>query len=389
MRRSALVLIVLGLVGFVATATRAARAQPPIAQATVGIVDLVEVRGLIDAPVANYLLERLEKAGAAAADTEGADALILQIDSPGALDVDVDVLVAAVEDAAVPIVAWVAPRGARVAGAATDLVRAADLLFVGTDAHAPDADGSAAALQDVLRALDGRNLDGTTLETWDGSQQLLTVSVRFQDMTVLAQVLHSVTSPEVALMLLLIGIFGLIFEAYNPGIGLAAIIGLASLVLALYALDALPTNWWGILAIVAGIAALVYDVHVAGLGPATLAGLAGIALGARLLFPTEPDAVSLSWWAIGAALVGTLVFFISVMTAALRVRLRRPISDEDALIGTIGEAQTDIAPEGTVLTKGTVWRARTMETGIAAGEKVKVMASEGFVLLVEPVHHDD
>ncbi len=81
-----------------------------------------------------------------------------------------------------------------------------------------------------------------------------------------------------------------------------------------------------------------------------------------------------------------LIFFISVMTAALRVRLRRPITGEEAIVGTIGEAKTDIAPEGTVFTKGTLWRARTMETGIAAGSKVKVMATEGLVLLVEPLH---
>jgi membrane-bound serine protease (ClpP class) len=74
------------------------------------------------------------------------------------------------------------------------------------------------------------------------------------------------------------------------------------------------------------------------------------------------------------------------MTAALRVRLRRPISGEDALVGTVGVAKTDIAPEGTVTTKGTLWRARTMETGIAAGSKVEIKATEGLVLLVEPLH---
>jgi membrane-bound ClpP family serine protease len=64
------------------------------------------------------------------------------------------------------------------------------------------------------------------------------------------------------------------------------------------------------------------------------------------------------------------------------------VSDEEGIVGTIGEAKTDIAPEGTVLTKGTLWRARTMETGIAAGSKVEVKATEGLVLLVEPLHED-
>jgi membrane-bound ClpP family serine protease len=71
------------------------------------------------------------------------------------------------------------------------------------------------------------------------------------------------------------------------------------------------------------------------------------------------------------------------------VRLRRPITGEDSLIGQVAEARTDIAPEGTVFTKGTLWRARTMETGIAAGSKVQVKATEGLVLLVEPLHEHE
>jgi membrane-bound serine protease (ClpP class) len=89
---------------------------------------------------------------------------------------------------------------------------------------------------------------------------------------------------------------------------------------------------------------------------------------------------------IAFAVFLTLVFFFSVMTAALRVRLRRPITGEEGIVGTVGEAKTDIAPEGTVLSKGMLWRARTMETGIAAGSKVEVKATEGLVLLVEPLH---
>jgi len=69
----------------------------------------------------------------------------------------------------------------------------------------------------------------------------------------------------------------------------------------------------------------------------------------------------------------------------LRVRLRRPITGQESLVGLLGEATTDIAPEGTVLTKGMLWRARTMETGIAAGSQVEVKATEGLVLLVEPL----
>jgi membrane-bound serine protease (ClpP class) len=133
---------------------------------------------------------------------------------------------------------------------------------------------------------------------------------------------------------------------------------------------------------------LLVDLHTAGLGAWTAGGLVLLIAGGLMLFSGADPALSLSPWAIFAAVAGTLLFFVSVMTAALRVRLRRPITGEEAMVGTVGEAKTDIAPEGTVMTKGALWRARTMETGIAAGSKVQVKATEGLVLLVEPLHED-
>jgi membrane-bound ClpP family serine protease len=110
--------------------------------------------------------------------------------------------------------------------------------------------------------------------------------------------------------------------------------------------------------------------------------------GGLMMFSGADPALALSPWAIVAAVAATLLFFVSVMTAALRVRLRRPVIGEEAMVGAVAEAKTDIAPEGTVMTKGTLWRARTMETGIAAGSKVEVKATEGLVLLVEPLHEE-
>ncbi|MDQ3752409.1 MAG: hypothetical protein M3333_05915, partial [Actinomycetota bacterium] len=147
----------------------------------------------------------------------------------------------------------------------------------------------------------------------------------------------------------------------------------------------LPTEWLAVLAIVAAVGFFVVDVQTAGLGAWTIAGVAGLIPGAALLFAGS-SSLSVDPWVIAASIVGTLIFFISVMTAALRVRLRRPVTGEESLIGMVGEAETDIAPEGTVRTKGMLWRARTMETGIAAGSRVEVKASEGLVLLVEPLH---
>jgi membrane-bound serine protease (ClpP class) len=412
------------------------------------IVDLVGVEGVIDPPTADYIADRLARS-----QEDGAHAVIIQLDTPGGLDVSMRAIVQDILDSDVPVIVWVAPRGARAASAGTFVAYAAHLSYMaeatvmgaatpvnlsgdttpelerkitndaseylrelatlrgrnrawaeaavreGESIGAARAvsigavDGMASSLRELLQEVDGSPVDLATapdgpLETWDSSAQVPSVTVRFQDMNLVGRLLHAVVSPELAFLLLLVGIFGLIFEVYNPGIGLAGVLGAVALLLGLYGLFVLPTNWLGVLLIVLAVVLLVIDLHTAGLGLLTVGGLAILIAGASLLFSGAPEALSLSPWSIAAAVAVTVLFFISVMTAALRVRLRRPIVGEESLVGTVGEAKTDIAPEGTVLSKGTLWRARTMETGIPAGARVQIKATEGLVLLVEPLHND-
>ena len=416
---------------------------PLAAQEARPSVDLVQVKGVIDPPVAQYLEDRVE--GAARG---GVQAVIVEIDTPGGLQVSNQRLVSAVLEAKVPVVAWVAPRGAGAAGAGALLVYASNLAYMGEATELGPAgpptlasntssqraalsalfdrlaqmrgrgpgsapppvikdqivpadiavqsayvDGTATSLRALLEAIDGQRVvmdDGVrTLETWDENAGAPSVTIRFAQMNLAQRLLHAVISPEVAFLLLLLGLFGLIFELYNPGIGLAAIAGAGSLVLSVYSLSVLPTNWGAVLVVVVGVLLLLFDLQTGALGVASIAGLAALVGGALTIFRGAPDALALSTWAVVAAVALTIIFFVSVMTAALRVRLRRPVTDEDGIVGTIAEAKTDIAPEGTVLTKGTLWRARTMEMGIAAGSKVEVKATEGLVLLVEPFHEPE
>ena len=434
--------LIAGLVGLLAPTAGAQESQPPASAS----VDVVEVTGVIDQPMADYLTARL-----AGAERDGVQAVVIQLDTPGGLDVAMRDIIRQMLDSDVPVVVWVAPRGARAASAGTFIAYAADLAYMaeateigaaspinlagdtsdtlerkvtndavafirslaetnGRNADwAEDAvreaasisaaeavdieviDGTASSLGDLLRTLDGREVEvgdgsSTTIETWNEEGNTPSVTIRFQQMNLMQRLLHAVTNPDVAFILLLIGMFGLIFELYNPGIGLAGIIGGVSLLLGLYALSVLPTNWVGVLLIVLAVVFFVVDVHAAGLGVWSAGGAIALIAGALLLFSGAEEALQLDLWVIGAALFGTLIFFVSVMTAALRVRLRRPVTGQEGIIGQIAEARTDIAPEGTVFTAGTLWRARTMETGIAAGSKVEVKATEGLVLLVEPLH---
>jgi membrane-bound serine protease (ClpP class) len=417
-------------------------------------LDVVSVEGVIDPTVANYLKSKLE-----AAEEDGVHAVVIQLDTPGGLDVSMREIIQQMLDSEVPVIVWVAPRGARAASAGTFITYAADLAYMaeatelgaatpidlgggdlstkvindsaayirslaeanGRDVEFAEAavregasitseeaaetgviNGLASSLGDLLRAMDGQTvtvspgglesvapLTEVTLETWSEADNAPSVIYRFQDMNVMQRLLHAVTSPEVAYLLLLIGFFGIIFELYNPGIGLAGILGAICLLLGFYGLSVLPTNWVGVLLITVAVVAFIIDLQIAGFGIWTIGGVAALIGGGLILFSGADDALAVSPWAIVAAVIGSLVFFVSVMTAALRVRLRRPVTGQESIVGTIGEAQTDIAPEGTVLSKGVLWKARTMETGIAAGSKVEVKATEGLVLLVEPLHEEE
>jgi membrane-bound serine protease (ClpP class) len=440
-RLISLIFVVAGLViGLVAPAAGQDEAES---------VDVIEVEGVIDPTLSNYLRGRLQ-----VAEADRVHAAIIQLDTPGGLDVSMREIIQDILDSEVPVVVWIAPRGARAASAGTFITYAANLAFMadatelgaatpvdlgggdmsetlerkvtndaaafirelartrGRNAEwAEDAvreaasigafeaveidvvNGMASSLAELLQGMDGETVEtGTgaraTLETWNEAESQPSVGVRFQEMNILQRLLHAVTRPDIAFYLVLIGLYGLIFELYNPGIGLAGILGGVSLLLGFYALSVLPTNWAGLFLIVLGVIFFIVDLQTAGLGVWTVGGTAALVAGGLLLFSGASPVLELNVGSLIAAVAGTLIFFVSVMTAALRVRLRRPITGEEGIVGAVGEAKTDIAPEGTVMTKGTMWRARTMETGIAAGSKVLVKATEGLVLLVEPWHEE-
>jgi membrane-bound serine protease (ClpP class) len=436
--------VVAAFVAVLAVLAGPAFAQDPPAP----YLDIVEIEGVIDGPTADYLIDQIDAA------QEDAHAVVIQLDTPGGLDIAMRDVIGKIMQSEIPVIVWVAPQGSRAASAGTFIAYAANLTYMaaatelgaatpvnlsgeslppaveakatndavafitelarerGRDVEFAEAavreaeaigvteavernvvDGQASSLRELLQAVDGDTVEvaggaNATLETWDPATGP-TVTFRFQQMDLLQRLQHALTSPEVAFLLLLAGAFGIIFELYNPGIGLAGILGAASLLMGFYGLSVLPTNWLGVLLIVLAVALLLVDLHTAGLGAWTAAGLVLMIAGGLMLFSGADPALSLSPWAIVAAVAATLLFFVSVMTAALRVRLRRPITGEEAMVGTVAEAKTDIAPEGTVMTKGMLWRARTMETGIAAGSKVQVKATEGLVLLVEPLHEEE
>ncbi|MGH2688016.1 MAG: NfeD family protein, partial [Actinomycetota bacterium] len=207
--------------------------------------------------------------------------------------------------------------------------------------------------------------------------------LRFHKLSVMERLLHTALRPEIAYFLLLFGLFGLIFEVYNPGVGAAGLTGGICLAFAFYAFTVLPTSWGGLALLIAAVALLIVEMHEAGLGIFTVAGLGAFVAGSMLLFRGADPALRLPWLAIAVAVACLLLFFISVMTAAIRSRASVPVSGSESVAGMIGEARTDIAPDGQVFAKGTLWKARTAGMAIPEGARVTILGASGLTLIVE------
>jgi membrane-bound serine protease (ClpP class) len=410
-------------------ATIAARAPGARAQGAAAVIDFIPVEGVVDPPAARFLLRELD-----AAARGGADLVVVQLNTPGGLDAPVGRIVERILASKVPVVTWVSPSAGRAQsagafitlaghvavmapgttlgpsrpanlasterGAGTETAerlrsiaelrgRDVDLVdrLAGSSFSAEQAvdgglvDFAAGAPATLLQKLDGR---ATVV---DGRQVTLSTAryqLRFHKMGVMERLLHTAIRPEIAYFLLLLGLFGLIFEVYNPGVGAAGLTGGICLAFSFYALSVLPTSWGGVALLVIAVGFLLVEMHEAGLGFFTVAGLVVLVLGSLMLFSGAAPVLRLPWIAVAVAVAATLLFFISVMTAAIRSRASVPAAGSGGMTGMIGEARTDIAPEGQVFANGTLWKARTAGMAIPEGAKVEILGVSGLLLIVEP-----
>jgi membrane-bound serine protease (ClpP class) len=281
---------------------------------------------------------------------------------------------------AVPLLRSIARARGRNVDWANGIVRKPVALTAGEAVKERLADFVAGSPATLLEKLDGRavEVDGRPVTLSTGSYQL-----RFHKMSVLERLLHTAIRPEIAYFLLLFGLFGLIFEIYNPGVGAAGLTGGICLAFSFYALSVLPTSWAGVALLVLAVGFFLVEMHEAGLGAFTVAGMAAFIAGSVMLFSGADPALRIPWIAIAVAVVCMLLFFISVMTAAIRSRASVPVAGSESMTGLIGEARTDIAPDGRVFAKGTLWKARTAGMAIPQGAKVKILGVSGLMLIVE------
>jgi membrane-bound serine protease (ClpP class) len=263
---------------------------------------------------------------------------------------------------------------------------AADAVRLGVSVPAFEAlklqviDVIADDVPDLLRKINGRAVKvagrSQLLET--AELPIETVQPGWQ-----TELLELVTNPNVAFILMLIGIYGIIFEFINPGTVVPGLIGSISLLVALFALNLLPINYAGAALLLLGIGLIVAEAHIGSFGAIGVLGIVAFVTGSIMMFPSSPPGFVLSRSLVATAAIASAAFFLVVLSLLLRSRRRPKVIGKEAMLAATGEAIAWQGVEGRVRVNGEIWRARA--TGpVQPGTQVKVIDRDGLVLVVEP-----
>jgi membrane-bound serine protease (ClpP class) len=401
-------------------------------EVTVAAVDVLQVSGFFD----EILVSEIESA-IGRADDSGSQALILQVNSRGTVvdDDRVTELIETIADAPIPIGVWVGPTGARFYGTAAQILAVADVTgmapgarvgYIGTpldpdnatidigvaedrlrngsvglsDARSLDIfkqridDEGIPTVANMVQALDGFESGGVVLVTTeivvldDGSTRFDTVAtVRFSKLSLVDQLFHTVASPPVAYLLLLIGLALLVFEFFTAGVGIAGAVGAICTLLAFSGLAVLPARGWAVALIMVAMLAFSIDVQVGIPRFWTGVGIAFTIIGSWYIFEDLPGtSMRPSWIALITGIGGVMLTFIVGMPSMVRTRFATPTIGREWMIGEEGTVIDDVDPEGVVQVGEGRWRARTNRaTPVHTGDTVRVAAIDGITLEVEPL----
>jgi membrane-bound serine protease (ClpP class) len=243
------------------------------------------------------------------------------------------------------------------------------------------ADLIAADLPDLLKKLDGRKLSlqgrEITLKTQGAQLQVYEPDWR-------NRLLATIADPNVAYILMLLGIYGIFFELWNPGYVLPGVIGGICLLLALYAFQVLPISFAGLGLILLGIAFMVAEAFMPSFGVLGIGGVVAFVVGSIILMDTDVEGYTVAWPLIAGVALASAAFFFAVVAMAMKARKRQVVSGQEEMLGAPGAALENFKDgEGRVRVHSEEWQARS-DKPIKRGQKVKVTRIEGLILTVEP-----
>ncbi len=401
---------------------------------------VAELDGIIHPVSAEYLIGVINQA-----DASGADLVVIILRTPGGLLDSTRDIVSRMITSRAPVAVFVGPSGGRAASAGFILTLAADVAVMAPGTHigaAHPVSGNGQAMDDVtsqkaasdaaayvrtlaeargrnvalaaaavlesraftdLEALQAtpplidftasdvddllRRLDGRTIKRFDGrsvSVRTQDVEIRRVEMTRRQRFLSAIAHPEIAYLLMTIGMIGLTVELWNPGAVLPGVAGGLSLLLAFFALQILPLNTTGVLLMLFGVGLLVLELKVPS-GVLGVGGTIALVVGAIMVTGTVPG-VSVGLGFIVPAALAFAAIFLFLGRLALASHRRPPVTGKEGLVGTEGQARDSITPDipGYVRVHGELWRA-TSRAPVTPGQRVRVLDLDGLTLMVEPV----
>jgi membrane-bound serine protease (ClpP class) len=406
-----------------------------IAAANSTTVDILTVDGTIVPVIADYI-----DRGISEAEERGATVCIIELDTPGGLLDSTEEIVQKIMNADVPVAVYVSPKGAWAASAGTFITLSAHIaaMMPGTTIGAahPVAAGGEEIPEDQMQKIvefsakwmrtiaeeRGRNMeeaelavresksftdvdaletnlidlradnledllaqiDGRTVTLASGEEVVIDTADYSQtrnEMNTVEQLLHVVSDPNIAYILLSLASIGLIVEISNPGLLFPGIAGGISLVLAFYSLGVLDAYWGGIALILLAVGLFIAEYFTTAFGLLTAGGVASLVMGSLILFTHTPG-VRVSPGLIAGVAAGVTAFAIFILGAIIRGQRRRKATGAEGMIGTIATAKTPLDPTGTVLAQGELWTATSEGDRVAPGEEVVISKVEALKLWV-------
>ncbi len=401
-----------------------------------GTVHVAELDGMISPASSSYLLRVLHTA-----EQDSAQCLIITLDTPGGLDVSMREITKAFLNTSIPVIVYVAPRGARAASAGVFILYASHIAAMapGTNtgaAHPVNVGGgeidsvmaekvtndAVAYLQSIARER-GRNiewaeqsvresasvdaetavklgvceilakdidellvkLDGRTVDVGEETYTLRTqgVTPRVISMTLKERLLLLLSNPNIAYILLILGSYGLFFELQRPGMIFPGVVGGISLILAFYALHVLPVNYAGVALIVLSAILFILEIYITSHGILTIGGIVSLIIGSLILFESDVPFLRISWEVIVVVVAVVAGLFLIIALLGIRAQFRKRVTGKEGIVGEIGVARTDISAKGgTVFVHGEFWSA-VSDSPIKKNSKIKVTSVSEMTLRVE------
>ena len=377
--------------------------------------------------------------GIKTAEKEQAALVVIELDTPGGLADSMRSIIQDLLGSTVPVAVYVAPGGARAASAGVMITMAADIAAMapGTNigaAHPVGAGGQeidgkmsekvvndmvahaksvaerrgrnaqwverairesisatetealsegiidlvARDLDDLLKQLNGRQVPGKGTLTLDSPRKTVI------EETLRTKILKTISNPNIAYILLMIGLAGLYFEFSHPGAIFPGVVGGICLVLAFFAMQTLPVNYAGILLIVLAIIFFIMELKIASYGLLSVAGMVALLLGSLMLFSGEGPESRVAWSVFVPTLLVVGGFFVAIAFLVMRAQVARPAMGASGMVGKIALAKTPLAPRGKVAIHGELWNA-VASAPVAAGAAVRIVKATGLLLEVEPL----